>query len=114
MLSIMKKHIPKNIQLIVEEVKKRLINIYGENLEEVILYGSYARGDFTEESDIDIMILLKNMQDISTERERYFDAIWELDLKYDMLVSIIPFKKDEFDLRRLPLILNVKKEGILV
>ena len=111
---MMKKRIPKNIQLILGEVKKRLKNIYGAKLKDIILYGSYARGDFTEESDIDIIILLENMEDISTERDRFFNDIWELDLKNDILISIIPFKKDEFELRRLPLILNVKKEGILV
>ena len=38
----------------VEEVKK----IYGERLKSVILYGSYARGDFRPDSDIDIMIMV--------------------------------------------------------
>lgn len=108
------KRIPRNIQLILGEVKRRLKNIYGNKLKDVILYGSYARGDFTEESDIDLIILLETMENVSIERGRFFDAIWELDLKYDVLISIIPFKKEEFELRRLPLILNVKKEGILV
>ena len=38
----------------VEEIKK----IYGTHLQKIILYGSYARGDYTQESDIDIMILV--------------------------------------------------------
>lgn len=38
----------------VEEIKK----IYGDHLKSVILYGSYARGDFRPDSDIDIMILV--------------------------------------------------------
>ena len=41
----------------IAEIKK----IYGTHLQEVILYGSYARGDFKEDSDIDIMILLDIM-----------------------------------------------------
>jgi len=109
-----RKQIPENIQIVLGEVKKRLRDIYGDKLKDIILYGSYARGDFTEESDIDIIILLENMENVTTERERFFDSIWELDLKYDVLISIIPFQKDEFEIRRLPLILNVKKEGILV
>jgi len=39
----------------------KIKKIYGTHLQEVILYGSYARGDFKEDSDIDIMILLDIM-----------------------------------------------------
>ena len=43
----------KIIMLFSREMKR----ILGENLKKVILYGSYARGDYTENSDIDIMVL---------------------------------------------------------
>lgn len=107
----MKKKIPQTIKTILAEAKKRLKQIYGDKLKDIILYGSYARGDFTEGSDIDIIILLEDMKEPIAERRKYFDAIWELDLKYDTLISIIPFKEEEYRTRRLPLILNVKREG---
>jgi predicted nucleotidyltransferase len=113
-LDIMKSTIPKNIKLILGEVKKKLKEIYGNNLKDIILHGSYARGDFTEGSDIDIIILLENMEDFSTEYEKFSNPIWELDLKYDTVISIISFKKEEYETRRLPLILNAKREGISV
>jgi predicted nucleotidyltransferase len=110
----MKREIPKNIKPILDEVKTILKKIYGDKLKAIILYGSYARGDSTEGSDIDIIILLENMTEPIAEREKYFDAIWKLDLKYDTLISIIPFKEEEFRKRRLPIILNAKREGITV
>ena len=110
----MKREIPQNIKQILNEVKKRLEKIYGDTLRDVILYGSYARGDFTGGSDIDLIILLKDMEAPITEREKYFNAIWELDLKYDTLISIIPFKEEEFKKRRMPIILNAKREGISI
>ena len=43
---------------LVKQYVELLSKIYGEYLKTVILYGSYARGDYTENSDIDIMVLL--------------------------------------------------------
>ena len=110
----MKRKIPEEIKLILEEVKKKLKEIYGNQLKGVILYGSYSRGDFSEGSDIDLIILLEDMKDPITEREKYFNEIWEFDLKYDTVISIIPFKEEEYKTRRLPIILNAKREGVPV
>jgi predicted nucleotidyltransferase len=110
----MRRKIPDEIKPILEEVKRELTKIYGDGLRKIILYGSFARGDTTDGSDIDIIILLEEMTEPITEREKYFDAIWKLDLKYDTVISIIPFKEEEFIKRRLPIILNARREGIPV
>jgi predicted nucleotidyltransferase len=53
---------PEIIAPILAEVKSALREIYGDNLRKVILYGSYARGDYdTEGSDIDVMLVLNDM-----------------------------------------------------
>lgn len=78
----------------------------------MILFGSYARGDFAEGSDIDIALLLEELKDSSLEREKYLPVICRLSLKYDAVVSVIPFDYGEFQSKRTPLILNVQKEGI--
>jgi predicted nucleotidyltransferase len=111
---MVKKKLPKQIRAVLEEVKERLIKIYGRKLKGIILYGSYARGDFEDSSDIDIIILLEDMNEPIIERERYFDVIYELDLKYDTVISIVPFKEEDFKKRRLPIILNAKREGIFI
>ncbi len=108
----MNRKIPRKIRTILDEVKKHLEKIYGNKLKGIILYGSYARGDFTDGSDIDLIILLENMKDPLAEREKYFNEIWELDLKYDTVISIIPFKEEEYRIRKLPVILNAKREGV--
>ncbi|MCL4477503.1 MAG: nucleotidyltransferase domain-containing protein [Deltaproteobacteria bacterium] len=110
----MRKKLPQDIKIILHEVQKILKKVYGENLKKIILYGSYARGDFTNGSDIDLMILLKDMKDPMNEREKYFNEIWELDLKYDTLISIIPLKEEEYKTRKLPVILNAKHEGVVL
>jgi predicted nucleotidyltransferase len=110
----MREKIPRTIKLILKETKKKLKGIYGDKLRDIILYGSFARGDFTEGSDIDLIILLRDMKEPIAERKKYFDAIWELDLKYDTVISIIPLREDEYRTRRLPLILNAKLEGFSI
>ena len=65
------------IKQYVEEVKK----IYGSHVRQIILYGSYARGDFRPDSDVDIMILA-DMSDLElkayAQQLSYmtYDLIW--------------------------------------
>ncbi len=110
----MKNSLPDKITKILNEVKERLQKIYGNNLKGIVLYGSYARGDYSDGSDIDLIILLDDITDLTEERNKYFDEIWDLDLKYDTLISTIPMKEKDYQTRRLPVILNAKKEGILI
>lgn len=56
------------IEPIVREFKSALQTLYGERLHGVVLYGSYARGDYDEESDIDLMVLF-NDENVDTYKE---------------------------------------------
>jgi predicted nucleotidyltransferase len=104
--------IPEKVQKILAEIRAELEKIYLHRLKEMILFGSYARGDFVEGSDIDIALLLEELKDSYLEREKYFPVICRLSLEYDAVVSVIPFDYREFQVKRTPLILNVQKEGV--
>jgi len=57
----MKKELPKNserIKPMLEAFKIELKKIYAENMKQTILFGSYARGNFHAESDIDLLVVL--------------------------------------------------------
>jgi predicted nucleotidyltransferase len=110
----MKKEIPPEIKPILSEVKKRLYKVYRENLRKVILYGSYARGDYEEGSDIDVLLVLGEMRNISEEQKKYIAQICEIDLLYDTLISIIPMCEKDYLQRKSPLLLNVREEGIAI
>ncbi|OYT33339.1 hypothetical protein B6U96_16125 [Archaeoglobales archaeon ex4484_92] len=50
----------EKVKRILAEVKKYLIENYGDEIRHVILYGSHARGDYNRDSDIDILIVVSD------------------------------------------------------
>lgn len=55
-----------DLDALTADFKQAMQDLYGDRLANVILYGSYARGDFYAESDVDFMVVLKD-----SERKRY-------------------------------------------
>ncbi len=78
----------------------------------MILYGSFARRDYTAGSDIDIALVLDRIDDFSGERERYMQVLKKLSLKHDRLVSAVILEQRDIDAKSSPLILNIEREGI--
>lgn len=103
--------IPQSIQRIIDETKRELERIYSDRLIDVILFGSYSRGDYSEGSDIDIAIILDSVTDFNAEKKRYFPAISALSLKHDIVITVVPFDALAFRTMATPLAMNVTKEG---
>ncbi|HHT9133159.1 MAG TPA: nucleotidyltransferase family protein [Candidatus Tripitaka californicus] len=76
------------------ELCKGLREALGENILSIRFYGSKARGDFTEESDIDMLVVLKK-EDIKLS-DRIYEIALEVDLKYDARISLIIYPEKEF------------------
>ena len=89
--------------------------IYGQHLKSVILYGSYARGDFKENSDIDIMILVDSTdEEITKKSHTVSDITFNYNFDYDLKIMPIVKNQEHFNrwLRAYPFYYNIKKEGI--
>lgn len=91
--------------------------VYGTSVDQVILYGSYARGDEKEDSDLDIVAIVHgNREQLQKDLYKVWEASGELELEYDMILSptVIPY--DEFQKYRndLPYYRNIATEGVRV
>ncbi|MDO8550487.1 MAG: nucleotidyltransferase domain-containing protein, partial [Ignavibacteria bacterium] len=96
----------------IKEFKKELKNLYGEKFKKIILFGSYAKGKFNENSDIDLVIVLKSIESPGREIDRMIDIITEINLKYNVLLSVVPVSINDYKNLNSPLLINIRKEGI--
>lgn len=101
------------IELYVTEIKK----IYGSHLRQIILYGSYARGDYRQDSDVDIMILL-DLSDMELKVYSKQLSYMTYDFNMDNDVDIKPIAKSEKHFKKwvvnYPFYANINKEGIVL
>ncbi|MCD7766923.1 MAG: nucleotidyltransferase domain-containing protein [Lachnospiraceae bacterium] len=105
------------IRQIMQIYAKEAMKVFGDRLKAVILYGSYARGDFDSESDIDIMVLLDLPDEQMAEARKKMRRIADdLDLKYDCVISSIFQSYDSFENYKSasPFYQNVERDGVLV
>ena len=110
---------PEKVDGIIQGFILGVNKILGNRVKKIILYGSYARGDFNKKSDIDIMILTDLKDD---EMYDYFVKVSDLayDIEYDnnFNITLSPLIKniDKFNywLEALPFYMNVQKEGVVL
>ena len=112
-------NVPTNISNIIDELVKGVNEILGNRVKKIILYGSYARGDYNKSSDIDIMILT----DLTDEElYPYSVKIWdyaydiEWDNNFDITLSPLVKNIDKYNKRInvIPFYYNVNKEGVVL
>ena len=107
-------HLSPAVQAALAEAREALRERYGARLLRLVLYGSHARGEAHEESDVDVLVVLRDPFDVPREIRRLVDI--ELDLldRYGLNVHLLPFEKDRYADQGHPLMMNVRDEGILL
>jgi len=113
----MKSVTQEQISNILEFVRQQSLVLFSKTLKSVILYGSYARGDNTNDSDIDIMVLVDmGKHDLMSYRKAISSLSSQIDLEYDVFTSI---KLQDYQtysewLNVVPFYQNVQREGVVV
>ncbi len=96
------------------DLRRVMEDYYGSRLKELILFGSWARGDASTESDIDILVVLDGPVNAEFEIERTGNLFSDLSLSYDMAISCVFISDRRFANEKSPLVLNVHREGTSV
>jgi len=101
--------------IILQDLKKQLTNYFGNDLVNVYLFGSQAKNTENEDSDYDILILLKTKKGWR-EKDHVIDICYDIDLKHDILIDPHILAEEELtSIRgRQPIFINAMLNGIRV
>ena len=108
---------PENIRVIVYQFSEDVKRILGDKLTKIIVYGSYARGDYREDSDVDIMILTKlSEEEIRAIKNDIYDLAFEVEMSTGIELSPIIKNDEQYEywVDTLPFYRNVRDEGVVV
>ena len=101
-----------------QNIKNQLRGLYGSRFRGLVLYGSTARGDAGEDSDIDLLCLLDGPVTMWREIQNASRAVYDLALsqidstgEYHS-INIVPVDIEEYDRGEYPLVIEAKREGI--
>ena len=108
---------PKIVENAILEFVNKVNELLGARAKRIILYGSYARGDFNDSSDIDIMILTDLTDDEITEyRDEISNLAYDIECENNFDIYLSPLLKnlDKFNywLEAMPFYMNVQNEGV--
>lgn len=96
-----------------DALRDQFRDTFGDRLHRLILYGSYARGDAGDDSDVDVLVVLEDSHD-SSDREQAHEVMHRLREEYGERVSPLVTSRERFDTYNQPLYRNVREEGELL
>ena len=104
-----------DLDVILRQIAGIYRDVYGDNIVRILLYGSYARGYYQMDSDIDIVAIVQGERaNLQEGLRKVWDESSDLELEYGMIVSptVIPFEEFEKYKNDLPYYRNIQNEGV--
>ncbi len=90
---------------------RELRGLYGERYRGLVLYGSRARGEAREDSDVDLLLLLRGEVRAAREIKRISAVKWPLSLESGYVLSVLPVNMEEYRSSDDPFLMNARREG---
>ena len=94
----------------VDEIRK----LYGARLDHIVLYGSRARSDAVEGSDVDVLVVLDSCDDFWAEHDRICDVAIRVSADHGIVISAFPADLQEVEQGGSPFLRNVRREGVRI
>jgi predicted nucleotidyltransferase len=104
----------RKLQTILRSLRRELARCLGDQLELVILYGSQARRQARPDSDIDVLIVVRDDSDYGELIRHTSEIVSALSLQYDVVISRAFVSRERFEQEQTPFLLNVRREGLPV
>ena len=103
---------PAGLAALLRRLDADLAALYGERYGGLVLYGSYARGEADEGSDVDLLLLLRGEVDQAREVLRAEEVKWPLSLESGYALSLLPVGVEAYRSSEDPFFWNARREGI--
>ena len=97
---------------VLRKLQQALQHEFGDQLEDILLFGSRARGEGLPDSDVDVLILLKGEYDYGELIRRTSSVVAALSLEHDIVISRAFASKARFETEQSPFYINVRREAV--
>jgi predicted nucleotidyltransferase len=104
----------RELQGILRNLRRELTRVLGDQLVSMILYGSQARGQPRSDSDIDVLVVVRDDSDYGDLIRRTSATVAALSLQHDVVISRAFVSRERFEREQTPFLLNVRREGVPV
>ena len=102
------------IEPILQELRRGLSRLYGARLKGLMLYGSHARVQAVEGSDIDVALVVDNFSSAGEEISVFSELVASLSLQHNCVISVIPVRERDWLTHQTPLLMNIRREGLAI
>ena len=102
----------KQLRRILRALRKELNTALGKRVEKIILYGSQARGDAWNDSDIDVLVVLKDDFKYGVMLRKTSKIVAKLSLENDVVSSRAFASRQQYEQSKMPFLMNIRRDGI--
>jgi len=105
---------PREVDKALRDLRISLRHLYGTQAPSVLLYGSYARGEAEETSDVDVLLIYPAVVPSGHEINRLGTILADLNLRYQVLISVLPVSEQDYHNSTGIFWSNIRQEGVLL